>query len=242
MSADWAALVFSVVAGLATAAWAILKFQSERKKNRLAAASRLADLYYNPFLLAAEALQSRLYNVLCAQGLVPLSKHALERYPQETLHLVAEYFAYEQFVARNTPDLELLKAIQQVRKDFASDADGLDPWCIFRPAQRELGRMVLLREAGRNALEPETLTLSAFEAELEIEPAGRQWIDDALDSLRKATKPEDLGPRSVKRLMRVQSDLVDLLDTLEQHLARLREVEAFSVFPGGRRKRSIDEC
>jgi hypothetical protein len=36
--------------------------------------------------------------------------------------------------------------------------------------------------------------------------------------------------------------LVELLEVLEKHLAQLRGIKAFSLFPGGRRKRSMDEC
>src|SRR5829696_709026 len=73
MRIEWELIVTSLTA-LGAAGWAIVKWTGERRKDRLDEEKRLASLYVNPFLFACEELQSRLYNVLCRGGLVPLRK------------------------------------------------------------------------------------------------------------------------------------------------------------------------
>jgi len=104
---EWAKFVVSVIASGVAAYWAFSKWTAEREKERLAREGQLdqerkdcenerererkqfAALYVNPFLLACEDLQSRLYNVLERKGLSALKKRYPDgNYAEETLYLV----------------------------------------------------------------------------------------------------------------------------------------------------------
>jgi hypothetical protein len=233
--------VFTVIAGIATGVWAILQYRAERRKDRLVQTTRLAALYYNPFLLAAEELQSRLYNILCREGLGPLRQRSPEGdYAEETLYLVAQYFAYEPFVLRHTPDLRVIQLIQRIRDDFATDRDGIDAWCLFRPTQKELGRLILITQPGQDGFELDCIPLSAFRERL-ADPHRVETlrVNEALESLRNAKTANDLTDRTVMRWKDVQSGLVDLLVHLERELGRVRGSKSFSLF-SGRREKSVN--
>jgi hypothetical protein len=220
---EWAGLVATILTAAVTGAWAVLKWSQERRKDRLTEQNRLAALYVSPFLFACQDLQSRLFNILCLGGLQPLK--ARGGYAEETLCLVAQYFAYEAPVLRYTPygtDPRLLRRIEKVRRDFAAAAgEDIDPWCIFRHRQRELGRFVRADQRDDQAMHAEVMTLREFEKRIRG-AAGSLQVSAALFNLREAEEVNDLDARSRLRLALVQSDLVDLLGYLEAELQKLR--------------------
>jgi hypothetical protein len=106
----------------------------------------------NPLLFAAEEVLSRLYNILDLRLLGPLrATTSLERYPVETLYLVAHYFAHEVQMLRFTAlaaDPEVIGQTQKVRDALAiaSSVEDVDPWCLFRTMQAELVMLLEVTE------------------------------------------------------------------------------------------------
>lgn len=223
VNVEWAGLVATILTAMVAGTWAVVKWSDERRKDRLTERNRLSVLYVNPFLFACQDLQSRLFNILCWGGLKTLK--ARGRYAEETLYLVAQYFCYEQLVLRYTPygtDPRLLRWVEEVRADFAAaGGENIDPWCIFRHRQRELGRFVLADQQGDQETPVDVKPLHDFEEQIE-QAAERLHVSAALSSLREASSIDDLDVRSQLRLAAVQSHLVDLLDYLEAELQRLR--------------------
>ena len=63
MELDWVQLI-SWLSALVTVFWAVCEFTVERQAKQKEERKQLSALYINPFLLACEELQSRIYNIL----------------------------------------------------------------------------------------------------------------------------------------------------------------------------------
>lgn len=208
-----------LVAGFSTLLGVVLTLVVQRRKDRRIERDRLAVLYGNPLLFAAEDLQSRVYNVLCRNGLRPLREHHQDgSYAEETLYYVARYFAFEQALLRFTPfgaDPEVVARCQAVRRAFATDAGGLDPWCLFRSTQLSLGQSVLTWHPGEVGA-ADVKSFVEFQDLIRDERLlERLHIGPALGALRDAAAAADLPDRTAARLAAVQMSLVDLLEKLE---------------------------
>jgi hypothetical protein len=269
---EWAKLVATVLTAFGAAGWAIVKWTDQREKDRQNEENRLAALYLNPFLSACDALQSRLYNILCRAGLSALrrpadrevafrrkvhpeskdaertdSEWADYRHAEETLFLIAEYFAYERFILRYTPygtDPQVLDLIWKVRDAFASDKGGADAWCIFRPRQNALGRLVVASREGEHGAEVDTISLLKFKKVLVDEGAAKSlYLEQALFEMNKAKFVSSLDGRTRLRLAQVQSHLIDLLEYLEGKLRNLEKRKSEKVEPAsGVQRRSSERA
>lgn len=183
-------------------------------------------LYVNPFLLAAEALQSRIYNLAERSGAQPL----LAKLPDgqaafETLYLASVYFGWERVMYRHGPyvqDGEFVKHTQEIRKAFATSDHPLGAFCFFRTEQEELGLLAVRRTAKVF----ETVSMTEFRESLESTGlAGSGSMTETLKAFEKG----DLAEPVCARLIQVQRNLVPLLAHIEQR-------EGVQLFVPGPRK------
>jgi hypothetical protein len=65
-------LFVSILSGVCTAFWTVLTWNQKQEKEEEIRRNKNAALYVNPFLLAAEDLQVRLYNFLIDKKIKPL--------------------------------------------------------------------------------------------------------------------------------------------------------------------------
>jgi hypothetical protein len=233
MSADWVGVLITFVATVGAAGWAVWTWASQRKADRLQERRRVDSLYVNPMLFAAQDLQSRLFNLLERDGLIPLrERDPAGGYAVETVYLLARYLAWEQLLLRFTnfaSDARVVRLTQQIREVLASDRDGVDPWCLFRPTQTALGQEVTVWRQGEVGF-ADSLPLVDFEKKMKDGLAADLHLDDAVLSLQRASDIKDLDLRSRQRLAEVQSVLVDLLEHVETALTT-DEATPFSVAP-----------
>lgn len=235
---EWAKFVASVIASVVAACWAFSKWIAEREKERRARTDqhdqerndrinerererkRFAALYVNPFLLACEELQSRLYNILERKGLSALKKRYPDGdYSEETLYLIAQYFAWEHCLYRYTryaQDPEVILLTESIRKVFATDELGVRAFCFYRPEQRSLGRLLLERAGG----EFDVISFHTFKGRLASMQFGESpAIQQTLSVLKECESMEELDskdPNVRKRLAKIQSFLVTLLAQIER--------------------------
>lgn len=223
MLIEWATLGVTLGIAVSGGLWGVWTWSRERRRDREAEVMRAATLYLNPLLIAAEDLQSRLYNILERDGLQALSsRYPGGEYARETLYLFGQYFAHEQLLLRFTVlggDPEVRWHVDHVREDLATDAIGLDEWCMFRHTQRQLGRELVVLQPGPDGSYWETRSLHDFQRALDEGLAARLALADALDRLARAVKVADLDDVTVHRWCRAQRDLVALLEVLEARMA-----------------------
>lgn len=217
---------------VATALWGIWTWSYERRQSRYLDRTRLTALYVNPFLSACEDLQSRIYNILELDGLRSLRKRYPDgSYAEETLYLIVRYFGWGAAVHRygpHTQDSEVVRLMEAVANAFATVKYPVGAFAVFRPEQKALGKLVMVRFEGQFGVELDTIPYYTFKQQLSQPPlADSQAVQQSLEALRKAKTAKGLA--GWQRLAEVQNHLVDLLHYLEGR-------ERLSLFPGQRKK------
>lgn len=239
MKSDWAGVVGAALIGAATLVWTVYSWRQQRAADRQEERRRIDSLYVNPFLFAAEDLQSRLFNLLDLAGLAALNRRPGSDHAEETLYLIARYFAWEQLLLRFThfaADAEVIRSTQAIRSAWASDRDGIDPWCLFRPKQAALGQSILVWLPGETGL-ADTRSFVDFKTSLADGLGKALNLEEALSDLRGAVTIDELPKSSRQRMANVQAQLVVLLEGLERKLTIERKRE-FTVRSGRSRQTS----
>lgn len=220
MDADWAAIVVTALITVGGGLAAFYRWSAQRRDERLQERQRTNALYVMPTLYAAEDLQSRLYNLLDRSGLVPLRRRDPGGlYAVETVYLLARYLAWEQLFLRFTylaTDPKVVGITGRIRRDLASDRYGTGPWTVFRPTQMALGQAVTY---WHDAALADTISFLDFKNLWGDGLASDLGLDDAAEVLRRVSTVDELPPGTVKRLARLQANLVELLNVLEIHMS-----------------------
>ncbi len=220
---------------VATAVWALWTWAHERNRERDEERARLTALYVNPFLSAAENLQSRIYNILELGGLRSLQKRYPDgSYADETLYLIVRYFGWMVAVERHGPyshDPVFIRLTSTVRGAFAtsSSPEQVGPFNFFHPEQKALGKLVMHTVEGEHGVELDTISYYDFKDKLEEPPLSESdSVKETLEALRSAENADSLLGR--ERLAEVQNHLVDVVNYVEKK-------EGYTVFAGGQRKK-----
>lgn len=212
---------------LATVAWAIITWTLLRFNERNKEQRKLAALYINPFMLACEDLQSRLYNILQRPGLHILQEHYPEaNYAEETLYLMLRYFGWEQCIYRYGPytrDPRVIEFTASIRSHLATDKYGMKAFCFFRSSQRTLGYLVMRRITGEYGHEFETMPFHEFKDQNALSSgpfSGEKCVSYTLTALKnlkdRSESFDGLEKQDRERLVKIQNHLVDLLEYLEK--------------------------
>jgi len=217
---------------IVTALWGLWTWSHEREQDRARERARLAALYVNPFLAACEDLQSRIYNIIELNGLRVLRvRYPDGTYAEETLYLMVRFFGWLATVQRYSPytqDAEVIRLSEALRNAFATSAYPVGPFAFFRPEQRALGKMVMMRFEGQHGIELDTIPWCEFMERLESPTlATSHAVQETIQALRNAEDAERMPGR--ERLAEIQNHLVDLLAYVERK-------EGFSFFAGTRKK------
>ena len=219
---------------LATVAWAVWTWASDRERERRSVRERISALYVNPYLSACEDLQSRIYNILELGGLSLLRKRYPDgSYAEETLYLIFRYFGWAVAVERHgeyAQDPSVMRLGSAVRSAFsrASSVEQVGPFNFFHAEQKAMGKLVMTTMEGQYGVEPETISYQDFKELLDSPPMSEsESLKETLEALRKVDEAESLAGRD--RLAEVQNHLVDLLSYIEGKMG-------YSVFQGKRKK------
>jgi len=184
-----------------TLGFAWLRWLTERKE-------RQAALYVHPFLFAADALQSRIYNVAerCGGGAASSSDFA-----GDTMYMLASYLGWERVFLRygtSRVRVDVTRSILEVRRLLSTDRFKRDPRYIFTSHQASIGRLAIARVDG-SAAEFEERPIAAFLSDLD-EMSGRLASTASLLEDWRAS-----GGVFSERFIRIQRVLVDLVEALE---------------------------
>ncbi len=256
-------LFLSVFSGVCTAFWTVLTWRENQDKIKETQRSRNAALYVNPFLLVAEELQNGLYEYLVGEETKISEKKDAEAYAGfsaralEILYVIVTYFGWAFVIYRYGPytsDRKVIELTRKIAETFA-DADESyedDAFYFSLSEQKALGLTFIqtfnpgnfgnfnpghLSQEGFSAFPAfEATSLYEFEELIKSQRTERSAlyinIRDVLHSINESNITENLSER--KRLLLIQSYLVDLLDYLE-------EKEGFSVSIKKRRKVQSDQ-
>ncbi|MBV9387912.1 MAG: hypothetical protein JOZ78_15925 [Chroococcidiopsidaceae cyanobacterium CP_BM_ER_R8_30] len=229
-------IVLSIFSATATAIWTVLTWNEQQSAAKEQQRDQVAALYVNPFLIACENLQRRLYDVLNENELEFFKQECQEVYdlgsPEaiELLYVIVIYFGWAKTVYRYGPYTNDRQAIELNRKishifsnisDFSSQA-----FYFSLSQQRSLGQTFVRTVGELNSIYPrfEATSLYKFAEEL-VKDINRcsplyQNVRRTIKAIDCANHVEELEGR--ERLVAVQNYLVDLLSYLEKQ-------EGFSV-------------
>lgn len=252
-------LLLSVVVAAMTGLWTLYTWRSEKHDERverqererkeheardkeLAASQeqernserRRAALYTMPFMLSAESLQSRMYNILELGGLKALH----DAYPNgghadETLYLLAKYLGWARCMTRYTRfayDEDFMAHRLAVAELLATQKHG-PGLMIYRNDQIDIGRLALDRYTGEYGAEFDAIGERAFTEKLSKAGSLHEVSQRAVAGLRGADSIDDLDDPTRTRMAKLQHVLCAELERLEEELQ-------VRVFMGGKRFRA----
>jgi Heavy metal associated domain 2 len=232
-------ILLSILSAVATAIWTVWTWGEQQNIDREQKRERLAASYINPFLLATEALQYRLRDLLYEESALRKSNLSradsgfLSSLTLETLYRFALYFGWENYLFRYSPYNNDPRSIELSRKVVASLIDIENfPDLAFQftlSEQLSLGQLVVKPVHsfdGEFLSSVQAIDLYRFEEKLRNSQENNSplfqspGVRSAIAALEKFSDGGPLDGR--KRLETVLVTLVELLEYLEKE-------EGFSV-------------
>lgn len=227
--------VFSLGAGIfsARANRKAREFEHELERRRkaedeVAAALRILRQYRDPLLDAAHTLQSRIYNIVRQSYLniwLRCGDPEQERYARDyTVYALAEYLTWVEIVRRELRFLDvgdedhnrqLMALLMNAQRTIQSSALR-GPFLVFRGHQRAIAEVMMVPTGAPDGPRHECMGYAAFCRRLEEDEDFRVWFD------RLRREVDELVERDRDdRLVRLQNDLVDLIDHLDPKALRI---------------------
>ncbi|WP_013322641.1 HMA2 domain-containing protein [Gloeothece verrucosa] len=222
-------IILSILSAAATAVWTVWTWSEEQEKQREQKRDQISALYVNPFLLAAEELQRRLYDIVNGQELKINEQKYLDQQEAsyfealELLYVIFKFFGWQWYIYRYGPYTRDKKAIalgRKISETFANRTNFTDEAFRFSFAeQRSLGQMFVKPFISIDNIYPELEAIPLYEFETQITEAKNQNtplyqnIAITLQAIQKAKSLNELEGR--ERLKQIQDYLVDLLIYLE---------------------------
>lgn len=230
-----ASVVFSVVAGVFSARAnhkaRLLDHELELRKkaeDEAATAQRILRQYRDPLLDAANTLQSRIFNIVRNNYLgkwLHCGDQDEERYARDyTVFALAEYLTWVEIVRRELRFLDtgdeahnrqLMALLQQAQLTIQATAVA-GPFRVFRGRQRAIAELMMVPTGAPDGPRCECMGYAAFCDRLDEDEDFRGWFDRLRADVDLMV---DRGQDD--RLVRLQNDLVDLIDHLDPKALRI---------------------
>ncbi|MGO9379050.1 MAG: HMA2 domain-containing protein [Dissulfurispiraceae bacterium] len=244
------AQILSVLSALAATVWSVLTWSEEQQKGRELKRDQEAALYVNPFLLAIDELQSRLYSILEEDELAFYKKEYPDQYEIGSpaaiglLYHLSQYFGWVHHIFRYGPytkDPVVIELIRKIADTFESRCEFSGDAFRFSIDERSsLGEAVVRRIGEATAILPVLESIPLFQFEEEISDKLNRHaplyqskaVRCTLSAIDMTNQAEALEGH--ERLAVLQNLLVDLLAYLESE-------EGFRVSLGGFRKARLKE-
>jgi hypothetical protein len=205
------------------------ELESRRKAEDAAAvAQRILHRYRDPLLDAAQTLQSRSYNIVAngyLGGYLHCGNPEEERYARDyTVFAVAEYLTWVEIVRRELRFLDvgaedsnrMLMGLL-MRSQLTIQSDKLQgPFRIFRGHQRAIAELMMVATNAPEGPRNECLGYAGFCAKLDEDEDFATWFERLRREVDVLVRRDYDG-----RLIRLQNDLIDLMDHLDPKYVRI---------------------
>jgi hypothetical protein len=208
-----------------------LDHELERRRkaeDEVATAERIRRQYRDPLLDAANTLQSRIYNLVRNDYLAKWLRCGdpeQERYARDyTVFTLAEYLTWVEIVRRELRFLDVgdeehnrqLMALLMQAQLTIQAANVVGPFRVFRGHQRAIAEVMMVPTGAPDGPRSECLGYATFCDRLDEDEDFRSWFD------RLRTDVDEFADRRQDdRLVRLQNDLIDLLDHLDPNMLRI---------------------
>ena len=230
-----ASVVLALASGIASARTArrSREFEAQLERQRkeedaAAAATRVRHQYRDPLLDAAQTLQSRIFNVV-ANATSPRTCIAATPTRNATrattpIYAFAEYMCWVEIVRRelrflDVGDLDhnrqLLAQLTQTQVTLQSDRLH-GPFRVFRGRQRAIAELMMVPTGAHEGPRNESIGYAAFCRRLDDDAAFAAWFGRLREDVEAAVSRD-----RDDRLIRLQHDLIDLIDHLDPKSLRI---------------------
>lgn len=231
---DIAAIIIAIISLVGTLAAAALTtwytFSTEERKRR-SEAEKLVRKYRDPLVVAAQELQSRLFNLVKPGGgsILPWmwrDAKRKENLVQYTCFLVGQYLAWTYILQRQAQFLPLAKDVENIRLRHtlhtvqhafnATHAKGdlARPFILWRGQQIAIAEIMTTKEDG----ELYSIGFAAFRQRWREEETFREWFEGLVEGLTTMAGEQRQGnvvPDN--RLRQLQHLLLQLTEILDPH-------------------------
>ncbi|MEV0270161.1 hypothetical protein AB0H43_15385 [Hamadaea sp. NPDC050747] len=239
-------VVGAIVAGVMTS-WSSRKataFEAKLERERheetkAEQAAKVLGRYREPLLLAANSLQSRLFNAVRDEYL-PVYLHCgdpeQEDYARQfTVYTLAEYLCWVEIIRRELRFLDLggeeqnrefTKRLLDVTNTLSSQKYERAHYRLFRGQQRAIGELMMQPGAEGHH---DCITYPEFTRRLDEDPRFRYWFERLLREVDDIADQSEAGNARVIDTQRALIDLIDFLDPDKTRLGadhRAKYVEA----------------
>lgn len=227
--------VLSILSGLvsARASRRAREFEFELERQRkvedaTAIAERILHQYRDPLLDAAQTLQSRAANIVVNDYLGRYLSCGIpdeERYARDyTVFAFAEYMCWVEIVRRELRFLDvgdvdrnrqLLAYLNQTQVTLQSDRIKA-PFQVFRGRQRAIAELMMVPTAAAEGPRTDCIGYAEFCRRLDNDARFASWFAGLRSDVDTVAASKDH-----QRLIRLQNDLVDLIDHLDPKSVRI---------------------
>lgn len=202
--------------------------QRRRADDEVAIAQRILRQYRDPLLDAASTLQSRIFNIVRNNYLgqwLHCGDPDEERYARDyTVYALAEYLTWVEIVRRELRFLDvgdeahnrvLMSLLHKAQLTIqATQVAG--PFRVFRGRQRAIAELMMVPTGAPEGPRSECMGYAAFCERLDEDEDFRRWFE------RLRADVDLMVDRSQdERLVRLQNDMVDLIDHLDPKALRI---------------------
>ncbi|WP_326560784.1 hypothetical protein [Micromonospora sp. NBC_01796] len=211
----------------------VLQYQLEEQRHRQSKAElaeQLLSRYREPLLWSAHALQGRLFNAV-RPGFLSTYLHCGdvddERYTRDyTVYVLAEYLCWVEIIRRDQQFLDLGDVERNKRffgfldrmTQIVAALDTPPPLRLFRGQQRAIGELLLVRVEDSAGTRYESMGYAEFCERLDTDPRFASWFTRIRADVDVIATADYDGNA---RLVRMQHELIALIDFLDPDQARL---------------------
>jgi len=208
-------------------------FSDERK--RLSDAEKLVAKYRDPLLLAAQDLQSRLFNIV-DQGITNLidDDDRRDNLLKYTCFLVGQYLSWAYILRRESQflrfstdkdNIEISAILLDIRFALLTDNTGFEgfPFILWQGEQNAVGELMTVVENGQpEQTQHFCMGYATFHKKWEDDEVFRWWFRSLVDGVTEIANAKvaqaDVVPDH--RMRRLQHLLLDLIQKLDPHNLR----------------------
>jgi len=207
-----------------------------RIETEMAQAERILEQYRDPLLDAAQTLQSRLYNIVEQDYFgryLRCGDADEEHYARDyTLYAFAEYLCWAEIVRRELRFLDLgdlprtralLGHLAQVQLTIQTDRVP-SPFQIFRGRQRAIAELTMVPTGASTGPKTECMGYATFSRRRRGDEEFGSWFTRLDGDMPRVADAVANGDRSaLARLVRLQRDLIDMINFLDAERVRIPE-------------------
>lgn len=225
-------VVTTLVASLYGPAW---KDRLDARRTARQRSDQVISQYSEPLARAAYDLQSRIYNI-SQQGLMRAASIPADYRRLSTLWILGQFLAWIEIVRREVQvidfgDVHRTSRLQHhlfaVVAVLASDATPADDFRVFRADQRAIGELMVVERTIGGQQRSDSLGYGDFVRRMESDPAFARWFADLDASVGRLVRGGPLGTR----LVRIQRELIDLLDFIDPDAIRFPDRSTRTKLP-----------